>query len=183
MRQAATILLSAIVAIHCSASTTSPDTRDDEANATNGAPRTEPKPQVDPPTPPEVEATPEENVLVTSRAVGDDGATYVTGTFSGKLLLGQRKFLSRGADDVFLTRVEPDGTIAWAITIGSERNERAPNVTFEEGRVKLIALTRGEVDCGAGPMAVWSSAMFFYCAFGAEEGEMLLGLTMPTGEP
>jgi hypothetical protein len=49
--------------------------------------------------------------------------------------------------------------------------------------VKLIALTRGEVDCGAGPMAMWSSAMFFYCTFGAEEGESLGGLTMPTGEP
>lgn len=180
MRHVATILLSVLAGVHCGAAATTSGEDPSEASA----PKREAKPAVDPPSHgASTTDEGEETFLVTSSASGDDGAEYVTGTFSGRIVFGDRALTSRGEDDVFLARIEPDGTVAWAIAVGSKRNERAPNVTFEEGRVKVVALTRGEVDCGAGPMGTWSSAMSFYCAFGASEGEMLFGMTMPTGEP
>lgn len=118
-----------------------------------------------------------------SRAVGDDGASYVAGVFSGVISSGDFRLRSRGADDVYLARIESDGRVAWARSIGSKNEERDPHVTFEDGEVKILAYTDGEVDCGGGPLGrTWGSPMFFFCVFEAS-GEPQFGGTFPTGDP
>ena len=53
-------------------------------------------------------------------AVGSDGSAYVTGYFEGETDFGGSigKRTSAGKSDVFLTKVGPDGKIAWAQTFG-----------------------------------------------------------------
>ena len=117
---------------------------------------------------------------VTSTASADDGSSFVSGTFSGALRFGSTILTSQGGDDVFLARVGPDGDVAWARAVGSRGKEREPNVSFEDGRVKLLAMTDGAVDCGRGPLQTWSSEAFFLCTF-EPDGEPIDGASFPTG--
>ena len=111
-----------------------------------------------------------------------DDALYAAGTFRGTMTLGRDTLTSKGGDDVFLARIDPDGTIAWTRAVGSTRAERQPRVTFASGRVRLLAQTEGEVDCGSGAMAKWDSGMFFFCLFDTD-GAAMGGGTFPTGSP
>lgn len=120
--------------------------------------------------------------LFTTTARGDDGALYAAGTFAGSLTLGSDTLKSKGADDVVLVRVDANGQISWAKSIGSTATERAPKVTFVDGSVRILAETDGLVDCGSGEMGQWSSGMFFYCLYG-RDGTALGGGTFPTGAP
>lgn len=118
-----------------------------------------------------------------SRATGDDGATYVAGLFSGAIASGDFRLASKGANDVYLARIEDDGRVAWARAIGSKGNESEPQVSFEDGEVKLLGFTDGAVDCGGGALGpTWSSPMFFVCVFAAT-GQPRSGGMFPTGNP
>jgi hypothetical protein len=120
--------------------------------------------------------------LFTSTVRGDDGALYAAGTFAGWLTLGRDTLKSKGADDVVLVRLDPNGHIAWVKSIGSTLQERSPKVTFVDGTVRILAETSGQVDCGSGEMGKWSSGMFFYCLYEID-GTALGGGTFPTGSP
>lgn len=116
--------------------------------------------------------------MIQSTVYGDDGAMYATGTFSGTLLVGNESFRSKGLDDVFLVRFDPDGRIAWTHAVGSTEMESGPRVSFVNGSVRLLAKTQGDVDCGTGSMGYWDSPMFFYCVF-RNDGQVMAGATFP----
>lgn len=185
MRAALSVLLAAAVGIHCSGP--DPYAEDGmgggEAVGTEEPVRAAPPPDedaADPRWPRSAEAGPPS--IITTTAHGDGGALYAAGTFRGWLVVDDEAYRSKGEDDVFLVRYDADGRIAWVRTIGSVRAERMPKVTFVDGEVKLMARTDGEVDCGSGAMAKWSSEMFFYCMYDAE-GAALGGGSFPTGSP
>jgi hypothetical protein len=193
MRTVLTVLLAAAVGIHCSSgdAMTAPVQNDepaitaDEPAQPSATPRSDGAPagegdESDPRWAIEKEGNPP--TLITTTARGSDDALYAAGTFSGWLSVGDDTLKSKGGDDVFLVRFDPNGSIAWARAIGSVRAERAPRVSFVDGQVKLIARTDGEVDCGSGGMGKWSSEMFFYCMF-APDGSALGGGSFPTGSP
>jgi hypothetical protein len=115
-------------------------------------------------------------------AAAEDGASYVAGLFRGAITLGGARLASRGGEDVFLARIERDGRVAWALSVGSRAPERDPGLMVEDGRIQLMAVTRGEVDCGDGPLVTWSSEAFFLCVF-APDGRPVEGGTFPTGRP
>ncbi len=117
---------------------------------------------------------------VSSTASGADGTSYVAGIFSGAIRVGGEVIASHGGDDVFLARILGDGQIAWARAVGSKGTESGAKVDFEDGRVKLVAMTNGAVDCGRGPLQTWDSEAFFLCTFGAD-GTPIDGATFPTG--
>jgi hypothetical protein len=120
--------------------------------------------------------------VFTTTVRGDDGAYYMAGTFAGWLTVGRDTLKSKGENDVVLARIEADGRIAWVKSIGSRLQEKSPKVTYAEGKVRIMAETEGQVDCGSGEMGKWSSGMFFYCLFDPA-GEALGGGTFPTGAP
>jgi hypothetical protein len=118
--------------------------------------------------------------IATSTATADDGSRYVAGVFSGTIRLGAHELQSRGGDDIFVARVRPPGGVAWARAIGSKGEESSPKVTFDDGRVTIVAMTNGAVDCGQGPLNTWSTETFFVCTFGPD-GAPINGGTFPTG--
>ena len=117
-----------------------------------------------------------------SAVEAEGGSRYVAGVFSGFLRVGDALLQSRGGDDVFLVRLLPDGTVDWARAMGSEDDERAPRVELDAGRLSVIAMTRGTVDCGGGELRSFSGEAFFMCTFD-ERGRPLTGAAFPTGRP
>jgi hypothetical protein len=124
------------------------------------------------------------DTIVTSTFEAKDGAIYEAGTFAGAVLLDGERLQSKGGDDVFLVKWNADGSRAWVRAVGSQAHESAPRVgDVEDGRVKLIGMTQGEMDCGSGPLPTWTSQTFFFCVFDSDDGAWLAGGTFPTGAP
>lgn len=193
MRTLATIFLAALAGVHCSAppyssdevvtdepaSTSSPTEEPSRAHPVSGAAPATTEPE-DPRWGIKAEGLPP--TLFTTTVRGDDGALYAAGTFEGWLTLGNDTVKSKGANDVVLVRLDPNGRISWIKTIGSTMQEKSPKVTFVDGTVRILAETDGQVDCGSGDMGTWSSGMFFYCLY-ETDGTALGGGTFPTGAP
>ena len=189
MRAAVTILLVSAVGIHCGPDNLGPPPAEEDVAAAGdeAAPPRLPRMSTDDDSAgadarwgTEAEGSPP--TLITTTARGDDDALYAAGTFRGTMTLGTDTLTSKGGDDVFLVRFDPDGAIAWTRAVGSVRAERQPRVTFAGGKVRLLAQTEGEVDCGSGAMGKWSSEMFFFCLFDTD-GAAMGGGTFPTGSP
>lgn len=111
---------------------------------------------------------------------GEEGTRFVTGQFTGTIRLGDFVLRSRGKSDVFLARVDAEGTYVWARGIGGLGDERAPDVRIADGGIVLLGLTDGEIDCGTGSVGMWNSPMFFYCKFD-DAGATLAAASFPTG--
>ena len=67
--------------------------------------------------------------------------------------------------------------------MGSAKSESGPRVSLDDGRVSVVGLTAGEMDCGGGPLPTWSSQTFFLCLFGQTDGDSVGGGSFPTGAP
>lgn len=122
---------------------------------------------------------------VTSTVRDDAGSVYVTGTFFGEVIIGNTTLTSKGDTDVFLLKLDSTGGFGWVRAVGSATVERAPRVTLSiaSDRITLVGLTDGDMDCGAGPMAPWSSGTFFLCIFGGTDGTSVSSGVFPTGSP
>lgn len=120
---------------------------------------------------------------VTSSAPTEDGGLVSVGLFSRSITFGSFTLASRGGDDVFVVKTSREGAVVWAVAVGSDVGERAPRVEIEAHRVRVVGLTDGGPDCGAGPTATWASDSFFLCVLGAADGATLAGGTFPTGSP
>jgi hypothetical protein len=201
MRNVVGILLAAAVGIHCSAPAESPEASSaPELVASPGAAQTEapqpPAPTKDDPTAEKVGGgqgalafsplIPESATThVTSTVTDATGASYATGTFEGGIVIGRTAIQSRGDKDVFLLKTNPQGEFQWLRAVGSASTESGPRVTLEEGsaRVQLLGMTKGRMDCGAGPLPTWSSETFFFCIFSGADGAAVSGGVFPTGAP
>lgn len=122
---------------------------------------------------------------VTSSYADSDGAVYSTGTFVGRIVVEGRRLSSKGGEDVFVAKWAPDGSLVWVLAVGSPEKESTPRVTsVDSGRVHVVGLTEGRMDCGSGPLPIWSSGdTFFVCSFRALDGAWLAAGTFPVGAP
>jgi len=123
----------------------------------------------------------ENGATVDSTAIDRDGSLYVTGTFVNSIKLNGATINSRGQEDVYLIKTYPDGTFAWGTTVGSATQERQPAVKIQDGEVRLVGLTSGRLDCGAGPLPLWSDNTFFFCVFERGDGSGIEGGSFPIG--
>lgn len=122
--------------------------------------------------------------VVTSSAIDARGSMYVTGTFVGVVGLGAtRAITSRGDKDVFLLKLDARGGVEWVRAVGSQATESAPRVALEGDEVALIGMTKGQVNCGSGPLPRLPTKSFFLCMFGDRDGALLNGGVFPTGSP
>jgi hypothetical protein len=152
-----------------------------------------PPPRAPAPTPPEPTAPPaadqriawlmQGNVDVTSTLEDDDGSLYVTGTFIDTLRLGDVVLQSRGEEDVFLVKSNPDKSFAWIKSVGSEHRDSKPKVTIQDHLVHLVGETTGHMDCGDGALPQWSDDDFFFCVFSRSDGVTIEGGTFPIVGP
>jgi len=199
VRSAVGVLVAALVGLHCGAA---PDP-DEVASKTSESSETS-APSA-PRRPPPAEESPAEEVPepapapigpdllpyvsggtlphVTSVVQDETGATFATGTFVGSVAIGDTVINSRGQKDVFLLKLDPAGKFAWVRAVGSPLGERSPRVAIDGESISLIGMTKGEMNCGAGPLRTWSSETFFFCMFGGSDGAVQAGGVFPTGSP
>lgn len=184
-RYAGLIVLAAICGIHCSAPV--------ETISQDDAPVTE---ATDPPSgnhrstapsePDKVVSLDEEGTEpeYTSSVRDSSGNLYETGTFVRTMWTGTSLLRSRGDRDVFLIKTTAEGNPLWAISIGSALRESGPKVSLDDdGNVSVLGITKGQMDCGQGPLSSWSSETFFLCSFKASDGTTIVGGAFPTGSP
>jgi hypothetical protein len=203
MRNVVGILLAAAVGIHCSAPTQAPDPTSSEPElvASPGTAQTEapqqpasgadeePARRIDQSAPAAAAFAPlipeGAHAHVTSTITDSSGASYATGTFEGRVIIGGIAIQSKGDKDVFLLKINTQGELQWVRSAGSGLTESGPRVTIEDGtnHVQIIGTTNGRMDCGSGPLGAWSSETFFVCVFGGTKGEALSGGVFPTGAP
>jgi hypothetical protein len=120
---------------------------------------------------------------VSSVVRAPSGDTFVTGTFIGAVQVGASTLTSKGAEDVFLVRLDASARLVWVRAVGGPGVERAPRVSLENASVTLFGMTNGEMDCGHGPLQRWSSETFFLCDFDVADGTPGWGGVFPTGVP
>jgi hypothetical protein len=121
---------------------------------------------------------------VTSSHADADGSVYSTGTFYGTLSVSGWRVVSKGSQDVFVAKFANDGSLVWLIGAGSPEKESEPQITgVDPGRVHVVGITQGRMDCGGGPLPVWSTETFFVCTFNTDDGHWLGAGTFPTGSP
>lgn len=184
-RYAGLIVLTGLCGIHCSAPV--------ETVSQDDAPVTE---AADPPSAHRRSTTPSDSEEIVS--LDDDGTDpeytssvrdstgdlYETGTFVQRMWAGASLLRSRGDRDVFVIKTKADGSPLWAISIGSALRESGPKVTLDDnGNVAILGTTKGQMDCGQGPLNSWSSETFFLCSFKPSDGTPIVGGAFPTGSP
>jgi len=68
-----------------------------------------------------------------------DGSTVLTGLFSGTATFGATTLTTAGDEDVFITRINPDGSHAWAVRAGGPRTDFGMGVaTTPDGKSVLV---------------------------------------------
>ncbi|MEP7219498.1 MAG: T9SS type A sorting domain-containing protein [Bacteroidota bacterium] len=83
--------------------------------------------------------------------VDNMGNSYITGRFSGGLLLGQFSFVvTDGQQKAFIARADPDGNFVWAKQIGTGNYYGSGNdvVVDNDGKVSVCGFFRGTILLG-----------------------------------
>ena len=55
--------------------------------------------------------------------IGSDGSQYFTGQFGSSIQFGNALLTSNGGQDIFLTKLDPSGSVLWAIQAGGPNDD------------------------------------------------------------
>ena len=115
----------------------------------------------------------------TGRATATDAAgnQYVTGDFSGNLVLGSTTLVSAGGSDVFVAKRSASGAWLWAVRAGGSTNDVGYGIAVDgSGNVLVTGGYRGTASFGTSPTATslvstnGSYSDVFVAKFGAADG-------------
>lgn len=79
-----------------------------------------------------------ESSLIRSIDVDDSGNVALAGRYKGTLTLGSSSMPNAGREDAFAARLNPDGSVAWAVGTGSSWYERVSAVTMAGGGDTIV---------------------------------------------
>jgi hypothetical protein len=81
----------------------------------------------------------------------DSNNTAVVGTFQGTIDFGGGPFTSQGGNDIFVVKLDSNGTLIWAQTFGDGSNQSAAGVVVDTAyNLTLTGTVSGTVDFGGG---------------------------------
>lgn len=107
-------------------------------------------------------------------AVDRDGALLLTGWFDGTFafdVADQEPLTSRGGSDVFIARIEPDGSVDWVVQFGGPGDEEPRGIAAgPDGTFAITGLFHGGAGLGEGEPLVTSKggADIFLLSFAAD---------------
>lgn len=118
-------------------------------------------------------------------AVDTGGDIYVVGMFQGDIAFGSSTGTSRGANDIFVAKLDPMGTPRWSRTYGSSGIDYALAVdTDASGNVYVAGLIAGPTDFGGGTRMGSGGGDLFVLSLtadGAHRWSIALGDTQQDG--
>lgn len=106
------------------------------------------------------------NDLVSAMVRGENGATYVAGTFENTISGSADPIISAGSLDIFLTKLLPDGTTDWLVRCGGAGVDKAECLAFDatNGRIYIGGIFNGTASFGSTNLtAVAGSDAFVAC--------------------
>ncbi|HOW65102.1 MAG TPA: SBBP repeat-containing protein [Candidatus Paceibacterota bacterium] len=108
----------------------------------------------------------------TGLAWSPDNHLYLAGYYLDTATLGDHSLHAQGISDVFLARIDPDGTFLWAQSAGGVSLDRAAGVAADtNGTAFLTGFIMGEAQFGAHNVSSLGQALF--AAQYSKEGETL----------
>ena len=112
----------------------------------------------------------EGNDRVNDLAVAPDGLLYTTGRFEHTAQFGPSAETSAGAADVFLARLNPDGTVLGVSRYGGSAADAGLVLAFDaDGNLHLAGTFEGTIDLGFGPLASAGDADIFVAQIEASQ--------------
>ena len=94
-----------------------------------------------------------QNQAVYGLVVDAAGDVYIGGTFTGAINPGNGPLISAGGEDVFLVRLDSNGTAVWAKRFGDPGYQAMFGLAIDAaGRVLLTGEMQGKVDLGGGAL-------------------------------
>ena len=95
-------------------------------------------------------------------AVDPAGNLILSGVFSGNIDFGVTKLTGAGGTDIFVAKLDPDGTPIWAKQFGDDKNQQNAVVAVDgSGNILVSGGFEGSIDLGAGPMVSAGSSDVF----------------------
>jgi hypothetical protein len=86
-------------------------------------------------------------------AFAPNGDVVITGSFAGAINLGGGAMTSAGATDLFVGRLDPDGTFLWGKRFGDAAAQAGKGIAVDsQGNVIVVGDVAGSVDFGAGAL-------------------------------
>ncbi|MBK8596410.1 MAG: SBBP repeat-containing protein [Holophagales bacterium] len=105
---------------------------------------------------------------ITSVAVDGAGNVVVTGSFVGTIDFGGGALTSAGSQDIFLAKVNSNGTHLWSKRFGDSTAQAASGVAVDgSGNIYLTGFMNGTVDFGGGALASAGGQDVFVVRFDA----------------
>ena len=103
--------------------------------------------------------------LATALATDHDGAALMVGAFNDETVFGSQTVTSKGSEDVFVTRISPEGQPSWTVTAGGASYDFAHGIAIGPGgAVSVIGTIGGDATfdettlVGADDAFVWRMA-------------------------
>jgi hypothetical protein len=96
------------------------------------------------------------------------GDVYVAGSFQNQVAFGAVNLVSKGIADIFVAKLRgSDGSVAWAVSIGSVADDRVGDIAVDAaGHVAMVGSVGGAIDGGTSAGGVDSLVASFDAASG-----------------
>lgn len=111
-----------------------------------------------------------------ANAISTDGDSfYVLGQYEGTIQVGSTMLVSKGGIDIVAAKLDADGNVIWATTVGGTGSDTPTNIAVANG---VVAFTGSETDgitIGSNTTASSGSAAGFVVAVSASTGEIQWG--------
>lgn len=94
-------------------------------------------------------STAESNKQILGSQLDAQGNSYIVGWFSGAIDFGRNHLISQGRSDLFVAKLTPNGTWAWALAAGSKDSDRATAVVLDaKGNLYIAGNFAGDIRLG-----------------------------------
>ena len=101
------------------------------------------------------------DTTVESVAVDTSGNAVIVGTLHGEVDLGGGPLVSVGFEDIFVAKLDSNGSHLWSQRFGDTDFQRAEGVTVDaSNNVVITGIIRGTVDFGGGPLSATTRNIF-----------------------
>ncbi len=124
----------------------------------------------------------EEAGLGSSHCVDQFNNVFTIGQYVGTVQIGANSFTSAGVQDVAVTKMDPNGTIQWAISIGGTSGDFARDIVYDGvGGIWICGQFQGTLNAGALSITSNGGSDGFLIKINASNGQVVYAQNIGSG--